>query len=472
MSQISTRNQTGSAVVTMLILCLLCGLLLTAMFGSVLPSYQRTTIARTASIARTAAESTVDWAVDQFANAGTRSNIDVQNGSFSRTIYMPSNLLPAGVNNCMVTVSAVNCPKTASCYWDALDSTLPATTSVPAGPYQLGASPTPWRVLRVDSTMATGFTKSIRVVLMPVVTSNPNGGQTTQQVPIFQYALASYTNVTGNTPSTPIKTYGYDSSKGGNPQTSKETVGGDVAANGSIDLGNSNIGGKVQTFGAAGSGNITGKSAKVYETLTASGTAPNAVIGTGGGSGKINVLNNKGEQEPLRQNFASTPIPKITIPPHAGAANLPSSGNVTKGMYKVTTLASQNITISSGPVDIFVEGASAKVDFKGTINVSSGKPSDLRIWYSGSEDVHLDNGKQFTGVVYAPNALVHFDNGGKMYGAVLAKAVVLDNGSEFFYDKMLSDPNSGLTYPVTTQAVPTCSINPNDGYRVISWQEL
>jgi hypothetical protein len=281
-------------------------------------------------------------------------------------------------------------------------------------------------------------------------------------------ALGSYTSITGNTPSTPITTYSYDSNVG--LGASKQTTGGDIAANGNIDLGNMKVGGNVRTFGSVGSGNVTASSASINQALIASGTANGAVVGPGGGSSvSMNVLNASNVSNPIQTNVASTPIPQFPIPAHSTAANLPSSGNISAGQYKVNSLTDQTLTVTSGPVDIFVEGPSASIQWTGNIKVNSGHPSDLRIWYTGSEDVALDNGKQLTAVVYAPNAMVHFDNGGKLYGAVMGNSVVLDNGSSFFYDRQLANAASGLNISTTTvNTVPAYAVT---GYRTISWQE-
>lgn len=454
------RNSKGQSVVIMLILCLLSGLWLAGLFGALLPSYRRVGVATANNLVRNGAECGLDWAVDQLSNAATRSSIDVPiqggqpSGPNPRVTNVPTNVLPAGVSSATVSVLAMNCPNTASCYDQSLDNAVQAN----------GISGPAWRVVRVSATLANGNTKAVQAVLAPSMATSQTP-QPNQNNP-FNYALASLTDITGNKPSTPVKTYSFDSNAGGNPQTSKQTVNGDIGANRSINLGNMNVGGNVRSFGQSAY-NITGSNARIEQTAIATGTVMDAQVGTGGGNSvKINVLNSTNAANPIQHNVLSDPIPTLIVPDHAGAANLPSSGTVNAGNYKVNSLTNQNITVGSGPVNIFVEGSSAKIEFTGKITVSSGHPGDVRIWYSGNQDVHLDNGKSLTAIVYAPNALVHFDNGGKLYGSVVGKSIVLDNGSEFFWDKQLSNLQLPTNSPsmVTTASVGT--------YRTISYQEF
>ena len=410
------RSCMGQSAVIMLILCVLSGLWLAGLFSALLPSYQRIATVKQTNMLRTTAESSLDWAVDQLSSAAA-STIDVAyvggnpSGPNPRVTNLTTNsFVPAGVQ-VSVSVQGINCPANAPCYQAALDNSVPAN-GLTNGPL--------WRIVSATASSA-GKTRSIEAILAPSLTpSNP-----------WQYAMASFNEIT-------VQDGGvsgsWNSNSGSPSGANLNTQNGDLAANGNISLGSMNVGGNVIT---KQNGSITGNGATVQRTVTAAGST-NAQLSPGGSS-TIAVVNAGNAASPIRSNVGGTPVTAVSIPPHAGAAALPNSGNISAGNYTVNTLDQQTLNVTSGPVNIFVEGPSASIQWTGNITVASGHPADLRIWYSGNQDVHLDNGNQFMGVLYAPNSpMVHFDDGGTLYGSVVGAHITLDDGSKFYYDQALS----------------------------------
>jgi hypothetical protein len=128
-----------------------------------------------------------------------------------------------------------------------------------------------------------------------------------------------------------------------------------------------------------------------------------------------------------------------------------------------------------GPVRLFVSGCSGKhssVEIDGgRIANPSNIPSNLQIWYNGSQPITVHGAPGFCGVLYAPNAEVTIGCSDSIRGAVLGRELIVDGPGGLAFDlDLLKDPN--LQFPVSTtdsQYRIFCKIA---ALKAITWEEL
>lgn len=480
------RKESGISLVLILGIGIVAMLWMAAVFSTLLPSFRRVTVAKNDSLSRATAEAAVDWACDQLSTAQGQTMLDGSNSGSSPDPYgvntiVPPDQLPAGAT---ATINLKNVSPTAPVAGGTSGSAIYSAA--------LAASNTGnknfWRMMTVTATVPGGTTKRIRVALMPVQASGSGSGSGNGTPPpppgdpLFVNALAAYgtVDIKGG-----AKTYSIDSSEANgvfNGSTfDGKNANADVASNKNILISNgSSISGDVTVLGntTTSTANVTSDNAK--------GTHINGIVETTGttniSSKNIgNVANDPGGAVQTKSTNAPIPMISTAAPSTAtpinltnvsGTVNLVGGTTYTTTSLKLNTKGLFNIT-GSGPVNIYVNGAG------GTLQISSSKtsvalPANLRIWYTGGEDVHVDNGANFAGVIFAPNATVHIDNGGMIVGSVLAKNVTVDNGGTFVYDTDLNNANLGMnaqwTPPTaTTTTAPAFSVA---SYQALSWQEF
>lgn len=473
------RKQCGFSVVLILGVGIVAMLWMAAVFSTLMPSFRKVTVAKNDSVSRATAEAAVDWACEQLSTSQGQADLDGSNsGSYPDpngvTTTVPPDQLPTG---CTASVNLRNVAPTSA---SAIYSPALATSNTNNKNF--------WRMLTVTANVPGNVTKRIRVALMPVPASgagngngNPNQNNPTEQ-PLFVNALAAYgkVDIKGG-----AKTYSVDSSDANgvfNGSTfDQKNANADVASNTQIALSNgSQIAGDVVVYGntTTGTANVTSDNAK--------GTHINGVISTSGTStidskNVQNVANDPNGAVQTKVTHAPIPMISTTAPTTATPINLTSVNSkvaLTGGTSYTTTslnLGSKgqfDIT-GSGAVNIYVNGAGGTLTISSK-NVSAAIPANLRIWYKGNEDVHVDNGANFAGIIYAPNAHVHVDNGGMIVGAVLAKNVTIDNGGTFVYDTDLNNTNLGLNaqWQTPTTTTTTTSAFSAASYQALSWQEF
>lgn len=480
------RQETGVSLVVILGMGLVAMLWMAAVFSTILPSFRKVTVAKNDSLARATAEAAVDWACDQLSSAQGRTTLDGSNSGANPDPYgvntsVPVDQLPAGTT---ATVNLRNVSPTAPVAGGTAGSSIYSAA--------LAASNTGnknfWRMMTVTASIPGGVTKRIRVALMPIqgAGSGSGSGSATPPPPpgdpLFVNALAAYgtVDIKGG-----AKTYSVDSSDANgvfNGSTfDGKNANADVASNSKIMISNgSSISGDVTVLG-----NTTSSTANITSDNT-KGTHINGIVETTGtttidSKNVQNVANDPGGAVQTKSTNApipmiSTAAPSTATPINltnvAGTVNLTGGTTYTTTSLKLGTKGLFNIT-GSGPVNIYVNGAG------GTLTISSSKtsvaiPANLRIWYTGGEDVHVDNGANFAGVIFAPNAMVHIDNGGMIVGSILAKNVTVDNGGTFVYDTDLNNANLGLNAQWTTPTTTTTAAQAFSAgsYQALSWQEF
>jgi Tfp pilus assembly protein PilX len=237
---------------------------------------------------------------------------------------------------------------------------------------------------------------------------------------------------------------------GGNPVITSS--GGNVGTNGNLNIyGNANINGTLSTprsgVGACSAGAVTAISGSVSAT-----------------DGLVEL--------PQPVNYPP-PTPPATLSPTSVSFNNGSQaldpGNygdldfkgtleLTSGTYNINSIymsgqGSIHCTIVAGvPVIINVAGYAHAGTYEAvpsnpnpitlqggaTINVDSYNPSLFQVTYAGSQTVSMQGNSGFVGVLYAPNAT--WSNGGTpdWYGAVIAKNVTDFGSARIHYDRRLS----------------------------------
>ncbi len=211
-----TKNREGFSLVTVLSFAAIAAMLLSAIMLAILPVYERASQSRYYSIARTAAETGIDYTVSQLNAAIQQNNIsaldDPTVGPPYTVTTLPGSITgPATVT---VTVENIAMPKTAYGYDTTRDPNNAAS----------GLVRNDWRV--IEATAQYGVvTRNIRVILRPGYLPNP--ASVTSPNPYFQGAAQSAQQLTLNGY---VSTDGYNSSAG--PYSaSKNPLGGNLITN-------------------------------------------------------------------------------------------------------------------------------------------------------------------------------------------------------------------------------------------------
>ncbi|MBY0551586.1 MAG: hypothetical protein K2W95_30165 [Candidatus Obscuribacterales bacterium] len=452
------RKTSGSSLVTVMGIGLVSTLWISAMMGMVMPSYQKAAQGRTDIALRASAEAALDWAVSQLNVVGNTLDDSSANGTPGPLVTVPTSVLGQYSMSTTATVRVNNVPPpdTSALYDPALD---PSNAASNGGITQNG-----WRV--VTATAQSGkLTRSVRIILRPSYSA----------LPIFDYSLFGRTGITMyNSP----KTDSYDSSIG-TYATTRLSAGGNVGTNTRANLyGVTEIGGDLNVMSSPpGSTNVVVRGnagTRIKGRLTANGTIRSTTSGVDYTSSNVEGLLVDGSfVNPAISTQQTTSQKQLPPAPPAptGAVDL---GTVRISDWKTITLqapgdyVANKLQISSGakivingtgPVRIFVRGATASVGIAGNGIVNNGRPQDLQIFYNGGATTSISGSAPFTGVLYAPNSQVRIVGSGHMYGAIAAGSIYVSGTNQFHYDRSLASMNNNIILSLSRM-------------QTVSWEEI
>ncbi|HEY9718471.1 MAG TPA: hypothetical protein V6C69_13440 [Trichormus sp.] len=294
-------SESGFSLVTVLLIGMCATLWLAAMTTGLVPLYQRAASTKTMSQLRSAAESAIDYTIDQitygleFVNP---SPLDDPNPGAPYTSFVAPAALSNG-QNVTVNVTVKNTqPPAASAIYD------PLIAGGPLANY--------YRVIEATATNGI-FSRSFRVVLQPqqwnpLGTAQQNwagtgSGPGSTFNPMGQYSLFAANNMTLGTG---VQTDGYTS---GNPSgyagsrlsgsngTQTGPLGGDIGAYGNVTLSPGanpvTVGGSVDVPEGNGSSVLSAQGAGAQSTvdryITDNGASSGFNDAQGSGSGAVNV---------------------------------------------------------------------------------------------------------------------------------------------------------------------------------------
>jgi len=110
-------------------------------------------------------------------------------------------------------------------------------------------------------------------------------------------------------------------------------------------------------------------------------------------------------------------------------------------------------------LQIIMGSGSFEMDQSSAINNLSQDPTKFVLFGTAgfTGDIYIDQGSEFYGAIYAPNAFVELDQGNGFYGAIIANDILFDKTTVFHYDKALEDleilPSMGSLYLVKSWQV-------------------
>jgi hypothetical protein len=110
-------------------------------------------------------------------------------------------------------------------------------------------------------------------------------------------------------------------------------------------------------------------------------------------------------------------------------------------------------------LQIIMGSGSFEMDQTSSINNLSQDPTKFVLFGTASftGDIYIDQGSEFYGAIYAPNAFVELDQGNGFYGAVIAYDILFDKHTVLHYDKALEAleilPSMGALYEVKSWQV-------------------
>jgi hypothetical protein len=110
-------------------------------------------------------------------------------------------------------------------------------------------------------------------------------------------------------------------------------------------------------------------------------------------------------------------------------------------------------------LQIIMGSGSFEMDQTSTINNLSQDPTKFVLFGTAvfTGNIYIDQGSEFYGAIYAPNAIVELDQANGFYGAIIANNVLFDQDTVLHYDKALEDleilPSMGALYEVKSWQV-------------------
>jgi len=142
----------------------------------------------------------------------------------------------------------------------------------------------------------------------------------------------------------------------------------------------------------------------------------------------------------------------------SGAGYTYNSGtkSIVLGSYSSVTLSSgvyyfSSIELGQGSAIKLEPGADVTIYVTGDVTLhqgssvnSGGDPSDFII-YSKGENLQFDQGNEFYGAFYGPNAHIQYDQTTQVYGSLVGNTLKLDQGACFHFDRNLMNIKKGKT---------------------------
>lgn len=508
------RREHGYGMVSAAAFTVVVGAWLAVTVGMVLPTFQKSSEYRYWSVVRNSAEAGLDYAVAQLDTAyrtGVPSAYDDTTiDGMPRVTVLPNNVL-ASAATVTLAVNNTRAPASASIYSTQLDDQQAGNVVGNANLY---------RTVSVTSEYA-GFSANVRVILKPVMTTNPNP---TTNVPFFKYALYSQNalSTSGNT-----RTDAYDSRIGSYGGSNLNNFRGDVGSNTSVSIGsNTIIGGNLVVFSLP-----KASSTAVVATRSSNAQVQNQVKVNGITSGfsATNGLTPSGSDNVKALEFGSprsgdytTPIdlslsldqPTFSVAPNSpqGAYNVGAisvSGNgivivrqgaapvssinvsanntivIPPGNYKATSMSisgNGKIVIESSVTTnstFFMEGSTpganvVQISGNGITN-NTATPAKFQIMTNSAKNVQVSGNGNFHGVIYAPSANVSISGNGNLFGSVVGQSINASGNGQVHFDLALSDPDyastNGLTFDPESGGSGSGVVNVINGLKTVSWQE-
>lgn len=480
--QFRNRNQSGFSLPMVALLGIVAGFWMLGVAAMVVPSMGRITVDRARDVARSSAEATLDWGIQQLNNPLTRSNVDNQSN-----VSVPVEVMGDPNYVGKLTVDNLAPPTNSYLYDPQVDPNRPNST------IQGGNG---WRVVTATVTAPGNTSRTVRVILKPFYRVTTQPGAPVQEVvdgdpaPIFDNAAFSQMAMGG---SGNLWTNSYDSAVSVNPNSFNDDDG-DVGTNSSLALrGNSHIGGDANVFSTIGDPRIVASGAS---NVTVSG-----YVNANGAATNFPSV----DPSHIKQYLSNDPVKLPPVPSAPStAADLGSymnlSGNdelnisakqarlpdgtviaTTGGSYIVNSISFAgnshvNVDPSYGPVNVYVQGAGSSSGLSLTGNGVIGvvKPADFRIWYGGTGPTKLAGNGNFRGVIYAPNSDFTQTGNGILYGAVIANSISFGGNAVFHYDIALRRSQDLMYIPKIVREVPgswqtSQTIN---YFQAVTWNEF
>lgn len=161
-----------------------------------------------------------------------------------------------------------------------------------------------------------------------------------------------------------------------------------------------------------------------------------------------------------KNNNDGDAIPEITKPKYN--ATVPQSGELilTSGNYYINDFViNQSATVTvravNGPVNIYLEGKF--VAHQDSV-IDASAPTDFRIYAkplkTPDTQITLNNGGDFSGLIYAPYSKIVVMNTGDFHGIAWGETVEIKNQGDFFIDVALMNEY------------------PNNKIKLVSWKEI
>lgn len=452
------RKSSGSSLVTVMGIGLVSTLWISAMMGMVMPSYQKAAQGRTDIALRASAEAALDWAVAQLNVAGSSMDDTSPNGSPGPVVNVPADVLGQYGMSTRATVQVNNSapPNSSALYDPALDPGNAASNG--------GITTNGWRIVTATATSGK-LQRSVRIILRPSYTA----------LPIFDYSLFGRTNVfiNGN-----VQTDSFDSSAGSYTDT-RMPAGGNVGTNRSATLqGLATIGGDLSVLSnPPGGTNVVvsgGPGTRIKGRLIANGTIRSTSNVPDYTSSNVEGLMVDGthssqpistqQTNPQKQLPPAPPAPTGAV--DLGTIKISGTRTITlqaPGDYianKLQISGGAKIVINgSGPVRLFVRGATSSVAISGNGIVNNGRPQDLQIYYNGGASTSISGNAGFNGILYAPNSAVRIVGNGNVYGSIAAGSINVVGNSAFHYDRSLASMNNNIIMSLSRM-------------QTVSWQEI
>jgi hypothetical protein len=229
-----------------------------------------------------------------------------------------------------------------------------------------------------------------------------------------------------------VTVYGYNSQTVPNPVPGDSNGRATIGSNTSIDLGNGfSLDGTIRQ-GADSDGNTAILSNPTGQAVVQTGNVDPDPMGANGGTlndtfTAVMASNDNGSVPQISSNtLAASPGDTITFP---------------AGDYYFTDFYTPpNVTVviddSAGPVRFYVDG---EIVFQPNGLTQGADPYNFQIYSISSDDISIQPGVNFAGLVYAPNAEVNLQPGGNFYGVLWAEEIQLQPNTEVYIDTSLQD---------------------------------
>lgn len=514
------HNENGFALVAVLGMGIFAIAVMFGLFPLVMNATKNESGMRYISELRAAADTGVDYAISQLnQSASAQLPCPIDPGAALKNVsVMPVQYLANPNINVQIQVRRLSDMdwqqvRSFSCLYSAQLDPANATSSDYNSPIRTTVTKDYWRIVEVTARRGM-FGRSVRVILEPRFDAPLLGGgpSPTGYSPYFNSGLFANSSLVSNPANGSLVITGGDPTGGAYPltlQTNQQaTIGSGTNLFGNLQVTNNAKG--ASTPVAVGPG-VDGQT-EIHGLLTLNSSGSNSSQGfhdTPGNApantGVDNVLADAEIATGASARSAPNDVPITTdagldqfgmapTQANSSAVQLPDLGalaaanqSLGAGSYETGSLStagfSEPVNLGAGSTNIYiVDGSSqsAAVDISSSNFVNSGSATNLQIWYSGTRPVNLElsSGKNFNGIIYAPNATVSVSGDGGFNGAINANKVSMSNttGTPSLPMRILT--NLANVNGGQSSANPAFAVAKNgsrepllQGYRAVTWQE-